>query len=51
MAANDSPMKAGSDRVALASFVIGSLIAGGNAVGVRFSNRELAPLWGAGFRF
>lgn len=44
-------MKTGGERVALASFVIGSLIAGGNAVGVRFSNRELAPLWGAGFRF
>jgi len=44
-------MKAGGERVALASFVISSLIAGGNAVGVRFSNRELAPLWGAGFRF
>ncbi|MDQ4130616.1 MAG: EamA family transporter [Actinomycetota bacterium] len=38
-------------RVALASFVAGSLLAGGNAVGVRFSNRELAPLWGAGLRF
>jgi drug/metabolite transporter (DMT)-like permease len=27
------------------------VLAGGNAVGVRFSNRELAPLWGAGLRF
>src|SRR5262245_56925585 len=26
-------------------------MAGGNAVGVRFSNREMAPLWGAGLRF
>jgi drug/metabolite transporter (DMT)-like permease len=24
---------------------------GGNAVGIRFSNRELDPLWGAGLRF
>ena len=38
-------------RVALAAFVSGSLLAGGNGVGVRFSNRELDPLWGAGFRF
>jgi drug/metabolite transporter (DMT)-like permease len=28
-----------------------AVLAGGNAVGVRFSNRELAPLWGAGLRF
>jgi drug/metabolite transporter (DMT)-like permease len=44
-------VKAGGERVALASFVIGSILAGGNAVGIRFSNRELAPLWGAGLRF
>ncbi len=35
----------------LAAFIVGSILAGGNAVGVRFSNRELAPLWGAGLRF
>jgi drug/metabolite transporter (DMT)-like permease len=39
------------ERIALASFVVGSLLAGGNAVGVRFSNRELDPFWGAGLRF
>jgi drug/metabolite transporter (DMT)-like permease len=39
------------DRVALAAFVATSILAGGNAVGIRFSNRELAPLWGAGLRF
>src|ERR671919_3240352 len=39
------------ERVALISFITGSVLAGGNAVGVRFSNRELAPLWGAGLRF
>jgi drug/metabolite transporter (DMT)-like permease len=44
-------MKTGPERVALASFVTGSLLAGGNAVGIRFSNRELAPLWGASLRF
>jgi drug/metabolite transporter (DMT)-like permease len=39
------------ERIALASFITGSVLAGGNAVGVRFSNRELDPLWGAGVRF
>jgi drug/metabolite transporter (DMT)-like permease len=39
------------ERLVLAAFVAGSILAGGNAVGVRFSNRELAPLWGAGLRF
>ena len=41
----------GGDRIALASFIVGSALAGGNGVAVRFSNRELDPLWGAGFRF
>jgi drug/metabolite transporter (DMT)-like permease len=31
--------------------VVGTVLAGGNAVGVRVSNRELDPLWGAGLRF
>lgn len=44
-------MAADRERVALAAFVATSVLAGGNAVGVRFSNRELAPLWGAGLRF
>jgi drug/metabolite transporter (DMT)-like permease len=39
------------ERVALISFVASAVLAGGNAVAVRFSNRELAPLWGAGLRF
>ena len=39
------------ERVAVAAFIAQSVLAGGNAVGVRFSNRELAPLWGAGLRF
>ena len=43
-------MNEGGDRVAFAAFAVGSVHAGGNAVGVRFSNRELDPLWGAGFR-
>jgi drug/metabolite transporter (DMT)-like permease len=44
-------MSADGDRIALASFVAMSLLAGGNAVAIRFSNRELEPLWGAGLRF
>jgi drug/metabolite transporter (DMT)-like permease len=39
------------ERIVLAAFLTGSILAGGNAVGVRFSNRELAALWGAGLRF
>jgi drug/metabolite transporter (DMT)-like permease len=31
--------------------VVGTVLAGGNAVGVRVSNRELDPMWGAGLRF
>ena len=44
-------MSSNPDRVALAIFVTYSILAGGNAVGVRFSNRELEPFWGATFRF
>jgi drug/metabolite transporter (DMT)-like permease len=44
-------MNAEGERIALAAFITGSVFAGGNAVGVRFSNRELEPLWGAGLRF
>ena len=44
-------MDTGSDRVALMTFVIYSVLAGGNAVGVRFSNQELDPMWGAALRF
>jgi len=41
----------GDEQTALAAFVSMSVLAGGNAVAIRFSNRELAPLWGAGLRF
>ncbi len=44
-------MRAQGDRAALAAFLGGSVLAGGNAVCIRFSNRELEPLWGAGLRF
>ncbi len=40
-----------SERVARAAFITGAVLAGGNAVGIRLTNRELAPLWGAGLRF
>lgn len=39
------------DQRAEAALVLGGLLAGGNAVGVRFTNRELEPLFGAGLRF
>jgi drug/metabolite transporter (DMT)-like permease len=39
------------ERVALTAFLTYTVLAGGNAVGIRFSNRELAPLWGASLRF
>lgn len=39
------------ERTTLVVFLLMSVLAGGNAVGVRFSNRELDPLWGAALRF
>lgn len=39
------------DPPALGAFVGAVLIGGTNFVAVRFSNRGLDPLWGAGFRF
>lgn len=39
------------DRGVLLAFVLVVLIGGSNFVAVRFSNRELAPFWGAGLRF
>ncbi|MCP9488073.1 MAG: EamA family transporter [Gaiellaceae bacterium MAG52_C11] len=44
-------MQLDRDGTALAAFVIGTVLAGGNAVGIRVTNRELEPLWGAGLRF
>jgi drug/metabolite transporter (DMT)-like permease len=35
----------------IAAFAAVAVFVGGNAVGIRFSNRELDPLWGAGLRF
>jgi len=38
-------------RLPLVAFICAVLLGGGNFVAVRFSNRELEPLWGAGTRF
>jgi drug/metabolite transporter (DMT)-like permease len=38
-------------QLIIAAFVLEAVLAGGNGVAIRFSNRELAPLWGAGLRF
>jgi len=51
MSPGQSAGSGSGERVALASFLASALLAGGNAVAIRFSNRELAPLWGAGLRF
>lgn len=39
------------EGVLIAAFAAIAVMVGGNAVGIRFSNRELDPLWGAGLRF
>ena len=39
------------DALTTGLFAIIVLLAGGNPVAVKFSNRELAPFWGAGLRF
>jgi drug/metabolite transporter (DMT)-like permease len=43
----------GSHRrgIVIASFIGSSVLAGGNAIAIKFSNQELSPLWGATFRF
>lgn len=46
-----STTTAAPDRLALAAFAGAVLIGGSNFVAIRFSNRELDPLWGAGLRF
>lgn len=38
-------------RLVTGVFALVVLVGGGNFVAVRFSNRELAPFWGAGLRF
>jgi drug/metabolite transporter (DMT)-like permease len=39
------------DPATVSAFVLGAILAGGNGVAIRFSNRELDPLWGAALRF
>ena len=39
------------DRLSLGAFAGAVIIGGSNFVAIRFSNRELDPLWGAGLRF
>jgi drug/metabolite transporter (DMT)-like permease len=41
----------GDEQTAVVAFVAMSVLAGGNAVAIRYSNRELEPLWGAALRF
>lgn len=38
-------------RLIALAFLLETILAGANGVAIRFSNRELAPLWGAGLRF
>lgn len=39
------------DRITLIAFFVAVVLLGANWVGVRFSNRELPPFWGASLRF
>src|SRR5206468_995249 len=39
------------DRLTVAAFLFAVVLLGANWVGVRFSNRELPPFFGAAFRF
>ena len=41
----------GRRDIVVVAFVAEAFLAGGNAVAIRFSNRELPPLWGASMRF
>ncbi len=38
-------------RLVLIAFIVSTILAGNNAIGVRFSNVELPPFFGAGIRF
>jgi drug/metabolite transporter (DMT)-like permease len=41
----------GPDKITIAAFAMMTIVAGANAVAVRFSNFELPPFWGATLRF
>lgn len=45
------PSPRSPDGLTLAAFALAVTIGAGNFIGVSFSNRELAPFWGAGLRF
>jgi drug/metabolite transporter (DMT)-like permease len=47
----DLPAEAAPDRLALSAFGAAVVIGGSNFVAIRYSNRELDALWGAGLRF
>lgn len=40
-----------TDRLTLAAFIVSTILAGNNAIAVKFSNAELPPFFGAGVRF
>lgn len=44
-------MVARNEKLVVGAFVLSAVLAGGNAVGIRFSNMELQPYWGATLRF
>lgn len=45
------PQPPGPDAVTLGAFAVAVTLGAGNFIGVRFSNSELAPFWGAALRF
>jgi drug/metabolite transporter (DMT)-like permease len=47
----EAEVRAAPDRSALTAFVGAILVGGSNFVAIRYSNRELDPLWGAFIRF
>lgn len=49
--AEGSQSSAVASRLVLWAFFTEAVLAGGNSVAIRFSNRELDPLWGASIRF
>lgn len=46
-----SVRRIGVPQLIFGAFLLEVVLAGGNGVSIRFSNRELEPLWGAGLRF
>jgi drug/metabolite transporter (DMT)-like permease len=44
-------MHSDAERVALTAFIACNFAVAANPIAVRFSNRELEPVWGAGLRF